>query len=471
MEEKTPEQIQKEKDREEFRKILTSWHTAIKNAGLYDQKHPAIMQASQNMAGLLAEIFKFKLEINIRHIDGIFVVEEVLLIEESIILYDLLHLLEKSTIALITFLPGITGQDLKDFVLFLNKYAQKEEINEAPKAFSNDHVRAVLSSKEGTMFNVRTSKRGRFNQYAEIFKSWEGTTEKIFEQLLSEQNFSMGAIAEPLDDLIDVIQLDPETITASFVKPLTNLNIDHSIRTMILSIIMGKHIGLNIATTKSLAVGALLHDIGRFLLPSEFTSGYKLLDEDIPFIQLHAKDGAAFLTGVEGLPISTLRVALEHHVGFDGIGYPQLPENHKIHFFSQIVGLADFVSWGTLTENYYQKTAPLHKIVRSVIRRSGSQFNPILVKIFAPIFGIYPPGTKVRFASGKQGLSLETNSRNIIRPRSCSVESEGQGTYIPLSDFSTSNPHEFNDKITHILGSDTNIEPYLDTIPDTLDGS
>jgi len=469
MEEKTPEQLQKEKERESFRKILTGWNTAIKNAGLYDQNHPAIMQASDNMAGILGEIFKSKLEINIRHVDGIFVVEEQLLIEESIILYDLLHLLEKSNLALITFLPGITGQELKEFVIFLNNYAQKEEGDKTPEAFSNDHIRSVLSANEGSKFNVKTSKKGRFNQYMEIFSSWEGTTEKIFDRLLSEQKFSMAAIAEPLDDLIDVIQLDPDTITASFVKPLTNLNVDHSLRTMILSIIMGKHIGLNIATTKSLAVGALLHDIGRFLLPAEFTSGYKLRNEDIPFIQLHSRDGAAFLTGVEGLPVSTLRIALEHHVGFDGIGYPQLPENHKIHFFSQIVGLADFVSWGTLTENAYQKTAPLHKIVRSVIRRSGSQFNPILVKVFAPIFGLYPPGTKIRFASGKSGLSLEANSRNILRPRSCSVESEGQGTYIPLSNFSTSNPHEFNDKITHILGSETNIEPYLDTIPNTLD--
>ena len=223
--------------------------------------------------------------------------------------------------------------------------------------------------------------------------------------------------------------------------------------------------GLDVPTVKSLGVAALLHDIGRFLLPADFGRDYRLDAGDYDFIHLHARDGASFLAGVQGLPVIALRVALEHHIGYDGLGYPTLPEAHKPHFFSYIVGLADFVSWQTHSEAYYYKPIPMHRVIRTVIRRSGSQFHPMLVKVLVPLFGLYPHGTKVRLKSGEEALSLETNSLNLIRPHICTSSGDNNWTYKNLSSLSLGPGSSFKDEVTKVLGHKDDISAMLELLP------
>src|SRR5688572_3499026 len=102
------EKTLQEKDRELYKKTLLMWKAALKSSQLYSAVHPSTIQTNQNFIGLLSAIFQNKIQLDITHSDGLFMIDDFLFIEESLLMYDLLHILEEKKIRNILFLPGIT---------------------------------------------------------------------------------------------------------------------------------------------------------------------------------------------------------------------------------------------------------------------------------------------------------------------------------------------------------------------------
>ncbi|OVE76523.1 hypothetical protein BVX98_05960 [bacterium F11] len=428
-------ELTKEKrEKESYRRVLMTWNSAIKNASLYAEDHPMIEQSCQNLHGAVNELLRDKLEISIQHTDAIFVIENQLFIEESIMMYDLLSLLEEIKIDMVTFLPGITTPEIKAFVLEIHKMEKSKLTLHDRKDLSNPHIRAVFLADKNVTYDIHQSRKARFEKIHQTLHEWRQIGETVFDKLIDEQTLPLSELSNPLDKLIELIELDSPSVSIALCGAKTNLHIDHSVHSMVLSIYMGEKIGLDIANLKNLAISALLHDVGRFLLPSDFGTSHEISFGDTDFIQLHPHDGAAYLSGVKGIPPTAVRVALEHHIGYDGLGYPSLSKNHRPHPYSLIVGLADFVSWQTVTDNYYHKPVVPHRLIRSMIKRSGTQFHPFLIKLLVPFLGLYPPGTRVRLTSGEEALSIQANLENIIRPDIAIPDSDGSWRNQSLQD-------------------------------------
>jgi HD-GYP domain-containing protein (c-di-GMP phosphodiesterase class II) len=276
----------------------------------------------------------------------------------------------------------------------------------------------------------------------------------------------MAELTNPLDELIDAVMLDPGSLALLVAfEPIANLHVQHCLHTAILSLFLGRQLGFETHALKSLGVAALLHDIGRLLLPSDFTSLYKLREGDAEIIRLHCRDGAALLAGVPNLPLPIIRPALEHHMGHDGLGYPDLPVSHTPHMYSKIIALADFVSWGTVSDEYYHRPVPIHRLIRSVLRRAGSQFDPLLVKLFVPFFGLYPPGTRLRLTALGEAVSLEPNLRHLLRPLVVVKNPNGMEDCLWLAELIDPPKGPFRASVDKITGQEKDFEPYFDFLP------
>lgn len=464
-EEEEKEKQKKEKEKKNISRVLNGLSACVKNANLYSIDHPSVNESSGVLNGYLKDCFEDKYEINVMHTDGMFVVEDDIYIEESLWLVDLMQILEKTKILSVKFIPGVTVDEIKGFVTFTLKKSKKTVVDEG-ETFASDHITVGIETKGDQAAGEIKTKGFRVKQIGELDQNWNERTEKVFEKLLEEQSFSMGGISSHLDKLIDQIQVDPSICMVSFTQVSKNLHVQHAVRSMFVSIALGHQLGLDPAQIKTLAVAALLHDVGRLLLPTEFQTGYKFNTGENEFVRLHTRDGAAFLAGIPELSTTIIRVALEHHIGHDGIGYPSLPSSVKPHFFSHIVGLADFTSWRTISERYYHKPIPLYRLLRTILRRSGTQFHPLLVKLLIPVFGLYPTGTRVRLSTGEEAMSLESNFRNIIRPGVGLADKNGNPEFKYLSSFSDSQPHGFDRQIEKILGYQEDVTPILNLIPE-----
>jgi HD-GYP domain-containing protein (c-di-GMP phosphodiesterase class II) len=175
----------------------------------------------------------------------------------------------------------------------------------------------------------------------------------------------------------------------------------HSVNVCLLSLALGRQIGLGDPDLVELGVGALLHDVGRIILDDPgLTKPGRLSDEDWAQVRLHPQEGAlAILAGRGPGQEAAARVSLEHHAGFGGGGYPDLG-GQPLHIFSRLVAVADAYDAITSRRPHRPARTP-HEALRILGGSAGGAHDPDLVRAFSRMMGVYPPGSLLRLDNGE----------------------------------------------------------------------
>jgi putative nucleotidyltransferase with HDIG domain len=200
------------------------------------------------------------------------------------------------------------------------------------------------------------------------------------------------------------------------VKHYENLTWCHSVNVAMLSLLIGRQIGLDGQLIVALVEAALLHDIGKTRVPLEVVQKPGALDRsERKLIEAHAAYGGEILAGTAGLRPLTPTVALEHHRSMLGGGYPDLGAGVIPHPMSQIVSVADVYEALTGARSYKEPTPPERACV-ILARIAGEQLNTSLVKAFVSTVTFFPIGSFVRTDRGETGVVVRTNSDDPLRP-------------------------------------------------------
>jgi putative nucleotidyltransferase with HDIG domain len=126
---------------------------------------------------------------------------------------------------------------------------------------------------------------------------------------------------------------------------------------------------------------ALLHDIGKFILPdSVLFADRKLTDEEWELIKLHPEQGAKLVERIEGYgPVA--EIVMHHHERFSGGGYPAGIEGEDIPLGSRIISVADTYDVMTSRDSYRQPVSS--ELALEELRRvAGTQLDPQVVEVF-----------------------------------------------------------------------------------------
>jgi ribonuclease P protein subunit RPR2 len=133
----------------------------------------------------------------------------------------------------------------------------------------------------------------------------------------------------------------------------------------------------------SLEYGFLLHDIGKIGVPdSVLEKDGPLSDEELTLMQQHPLIGADLLADVPLLDGEGLQVVRSHHERWDGRGYPDGLTGEEIPIGARIFAVADALDAMT-SERPYRGALEWEEAVDTVLRESGSQFDPRVVGAFA----------------------------------------------------------------------------------------
>lgn len=200
------------------------------------------------------------------------------------------------------------------------------------------------------------------------------------------------------------------------VKEYENLTWCHSVNVAMLSLLIGRQIGLDGQLIVALVEAALLHDIGKTRVPLEVVQKPGALDRsERKLIEAHATYGGEILAGTAGLRPLTPTVALEHHRSIVGGGYPDLGAGVIPHPMSQIVSVADIYEALTAARSYKDPTPPERACV-ILARIAGEQLNASLVKAFVSTITFFPIGSFVRTNRDEIGVVVRTSADDPLRP-------------------------------------------------------
>ena len=155
----------------------------------------------------------------------------------------------------------------------------------------------------------------------------------------------------------------------------------HSVRVSVLSMLLGKEIGLDAKYLEELEVACLFHDIGKIKIPDAILRKQAKLDPDEQREMMrHTEYGADLLRKAPALH-KYIPAVRHHHEWFDGSGYPDGLQGDAIPLAVSIITIAD--SYDAMTSNRpYRDPFSDAKTFDELERFSGRQFNPELIKVF-----------------------------------------------------------------------------------------
>ena len=113
--------------------------------------------------------------------------------------------------------------------------------------------------------------------------------------------------------------------------------------------------------------------------------------------------------------------AFEHHLKYDLTGYPKLTRKRKPSLFSRIIALTDFYESLVRPMIYNRLPYVSEKILGLMLERSGTDFDPALIKVFINMIGVFPIGTLVLLNTDDIGIvtQIQEDSELIDRPEVC----------------------------------------------------
>jgi len=252
--------------------------------------------------------------------------------------------------------------------------------------------------------------------------------EKLYTDALSHARLFMDDVrqgkaidyreATPLvDNFIEsVFRNDAAAATLFKLKRFDEYSYTHSINVAVLSIILGKYMGLDTGTLRLLGIAGLFHDVGKARIPEDILNKPgKLTQQEFRIIKTHVLESYKIMSEQKGLEPDVLRGILEHHERYDGSGYPRGISGDAIGAFGRIISVVDVYDALT-SKRAYKDAIPAASALRVMYDWRDTTFPPRSIENFIKCIGVYPVGSFVRLSSGEYAVVARNNAKHSSRP-------------------------------------------------------
>ncbi len=231
------------------------------------------------------------------------------------------------------------------------------------------------------------------------------------------QHLKLGLIRESVRQLIESMLRNPDAIfLLSRLKGTDTFIYEHCINTSILAVLFGRHMGLTVQELDTLALGALLLDIGKSKLPKALLEKpTKLTAAEIKLIQKHVQFSLDIINTTD-IDKEILNIVGNHHKRLDGQGYPKHQFDANVSVFAKMASIAD--AYDAMTHvRPYRKALPAQKAIDILHQQRSQQFHAELVDEFTHCIGAYPTGSMVILNTGQAGIVISQNETHYLQPR------------------------------------------------------
>jgi putative nucleotidyltransferase with HDIG domain len=219
------------------------------------------------------------------------------------------------------------------------------------------------------------------------------------------------------------------------LKSHDNYTFEHSVDVAFYGVMLGRRLNLDGEYLKDLALGCLLHDIGKMYIDERtLNKPGKLTPIEFKQVMKHTVLGFQL---VRQMPIGSPRpahVALQHHEHQSGNGYPnhltgtnrlsRTPrerfDSTRMMLLSELAAVADVCS-ALSSDRAHRAALPSSEVLNVMRQMSGEHLNREAVEAFVSMVEVFPVGVHVRFGGGKYagcyGVVVACFSTSPNRPR------------------------------------------------------
>jgi HD-GYP domain-containing protein (c-di-GMP phosphodiesterase class II) len=404
--------------------LVIKFHVLMKISQIYDSRnvalHQFVQESLQTINGLISRSGGFSLKI----------VRDELFLNDQRLRYSvdgftsfkyLLTQWKKRLIGEVIFRGPLDEGTLKEFVYVLNNLDEGRAENAAllsdrllAKGVSviEVHPLEILENEDEAETLVKESQQ---EVGKKVFFETVGTIKDVIHQIKGGEYADVRKLKRLAQKAVYLVMEDESILLGlTTIKNYDEYTFNHSVNVSIYSMAVGKRLGFPRKTLAELGITAMLHDVGKSKIPKEVLNKPGALnDEEWGMMKKHPLSGVEIMLNLKQLgeidPAMVIGV-FDHHLKNDLSGYPKLFRKKRVSLFGRIIQIADAYDAMTTPRIYKKNPFMPEQALAVMLKEKVVHFDPLLLKVFIGLVGVYPIGSLVLLNTREAGVVFKPNS-------------------------------------------------------------
>jgi len=356
-------------------KIVVEFVGTVTNMRLYPQNHPQVLNRINRLSEHLLSVFEKMPELNLFILNDDIIALDKPLPNPGLVGKSFIEILSAKGIERITLLKDLPKQELYQFMAELASVKKKS-------IAATSHIKLGKVILDGAIDQSMIPP----DETAELLSfKYKAAAElkKIYLEVQGNKSPDTGKAKKIVGEFIKIYDksISPLKILAP-LKSYDEYIYVHITNVALLTICFADYLGFSGKNLEEIGIAALLHDVGKMFIPDEILKKPgPLTIHERTVMETHTLKGAQYIGHQKNIPKLTMISALEHHVKYDGSGYPLINKNWQPNIVSQMVSIADVYD-ALRSRRPYQEAMKYDKIIAILKEGRGSDFNPVLIENF-----------------------------------------------------------------------------------------
>jgi HD-GYP domain-containing protein (c-di-GMP phosphodiesterase class II) len=244
------------------------------------------------------------------------------------------------------------------------------------------------------------------------------TLKGVMKNLKRSGDLDVGQLQTTITPMVDSVLRNPSALACLVrLQKKDDYLYHHSLASSVWATILGRQLGLGRSNLDSLALGAMLLDVGKTNLPNELLAKPgRLTLEETSLMQQHIEFGLEMLDKSRDVDKHIVEMVACHHERHDGSGYPAGLKGKEISVFGRIAGVVDSYD-AMISPRPYADLLSSYEAIRKLHAVAGVEFQMELIEQFTRAIGAFPTGTLVELNTGAVGIVMKQNRLRRLRPQ------------------------------------------------------
>lgn len=236
---------------------------------------------------------------------------------------------------------------------------------------------------------------------------------EVFVSVRSGKEFNTRQVSMTIDHLLEDIMKNKDVLVQlSDIRSQENADYVHAMNVCMMSTIVGMNMNYTPTQLKELAIGALLHDIGKIGAASTDDLGSDMRRH-------HTWRGFETLKLKREYSLLVAHVAFQHHEHADGSGIPRGLSGDAIHPYAKIVAVTNTYDNLISSLDEAGRRIQPHEACERMMAMAGRELDKDVLIQFLKTVSVYPNGTSVRLTNREVGVVVGQHrglpSRPVVR--------------------------------------------------------
>lgn len=312
----------------------------------------------------------------------------------------------------------------------LSEVIEEKSLEREKKFSSSDEEKQYLTNLKPIRYTDVTALDEELVTARDNHDNLINFTADIMGDIASNKKLTLPALESAINPMVDSITRNPDAFSwLTRMKKKDDYTYNHSVSTSIWAVAFGRHLGLPKTDLQSLAMGALLFDVGKMRLPEKLINNTKRYNQyEYKLVKQHVQHSVDIVSSISDISDDVVSMVQTHHERHNGSGYPVGLKGNTIPIFGRIAGIVDCYD-AIISDRPFAYAISPHNAIKKLYEWRNTDFQAELIEQFIQVVGIYPVGTVIELSDGRVGVVFAQNRVWRLRPQIMLLLDENKEAY------------------------------------------